>query len=150
MAAGLEEVLSELSRSQKFYRAHLNGIQAGEWDWKPFPACRSIREILNHWVDSFAAEDTALRSALDPAVPDVAVIQRLMREAGRRYSAGFQQRYEGAAMDDLCLEGRNRVGAVLASLGAEDNYHAGQIAFIRLAIDPEWDWVKAVHQTPEG
>ena len=150
MATGVEEVLSELYRSQKFYRTHLNGIQEGQWDWKPFPACRSIREILLHWVDSFASEDTALRSALEPVVPDVAVIQRLMREAGLRYGAGFHQRYAEATLDSLHSNGRTTVGAVLAGLGAEDNYHAGQIAFIRLATDPEWDWVKAVHQTPEA
>ena len=149
MAAGLDEILDNLYRSQKFFRAHLNGIQNEQWDWKPFPACRSIREILLHWADTFSAEDTALQSALELTVPDVTTVQRLMKEAGRRYGAGYRKKYADAPMDSLYPNGL-LVGTVLASLSGEDNYHAGQIAFIRLATDPDWDWVKAVHQTPEG
>ena len=147
MAAGLEAILDNLSRSQRFFRAHLNGIQDPQWDWKPFPACRSIREILVHWAETFSADDNALRLALQPDVPDVALVQRLMKEGGLRYATGFREQYSDAAMDSLFPNGL-AVGTVLASLSSEDNYHAGQIAFIRLATDPEWDWVKAVHQTP--
>lgn len=149
MAVGLDEILDNLYWSQKYFRAHLNGMQDHQWDWKPFPGCRSIREILVHWADVFSAGDTALHSALEPVVPNVVVVQKLMKEAGLRYGEGYRQRCADAPMDSLWPNG-TPVGSVLASLSGEDNYHAGQVAFIRLATDPEWDWVKAVHQTLEN
>jgi len=149
MAVGLDEILDSVYRSQKFLRAHLNGIQGDQWDWKPYSACRSIREILVHWAEQFAKDDASLHSALQSATPNVAVIQRLMKEAGLRDGARYHQQYLDAPMDSLFPNGLP-VGTVLASLSGEDNYHAGQIAFIRLATDPGWDWVKAVHQSPES
>ena len=32
MAVGLDEILSNLYWSQKYFRAHLNGIQDQQWD----------------------------------------------------------------------------------------------------------------------
>jgi hypothetical protein len=147
MAAGFEEVMDNLYRSQRFFRAHLNGILAEQWDWKPFPSCRSIREILLHWAEIFAADDAALETGLKAAVPDVASVQALMKEAGLRFGRGFSAPYVDSAMETRLPNGA-AVGTVLASLAGEDNYHAGQIAFIRLATEPAWDWVQAVHQTP--
>jgi hypothetical protein len=148
MAVGLEEILGSLSWSQRFFRAHLNGIQDEQWDWKPFPACRSIREILVHWAEYISADDTALRLALEMTTPDVAVVQRLMKEAGARFGDRYRQQYADTPMD-APYRNAITVGYVLAGLSGEDNYHAGQVAFIRLATDPDWDWVKAVHQSPE-
>ncbi len=148
MAVGLEEILGSLSWSQKFFRAHLNGIQDAQWDWKPFPACRSIREILVHWAENVSSADTALQLALEEAIPEVDVVQRLMKEASLRYVGKYRQQYANTSLD-APYRNTITVGDVLAGLSGEDNYHAGQIAFIRLATDPTWDWVKAVHQTPE-
>ena len=146
MAVGLDEVMDNFFRTQHFFRAHLNGMQAEQWDWKPFPACRSIREILLHWSEIFAADDKALENSLKATVPDVASVQVLMKEAGLRFGAGFSAQYTDRSLDSRLSNGV-AVGTALASLAGEDNYHAGQIAFIRLATEPEWDWVLAVHQT---
>ncbi len=148
MAVGLDEILDNFYRSQRSFRAHLNGMREEQWDWKPFPACRSIREILLHWADLFSPGETPLRAALKTATPDVAAVQRLMQEAGQRFGGGFREQYADAAMDSPFPNGL-ALGSVLAGLSSEDSYHAGQVAFIRLATDPAWDWVRAVHQTPE-
>ena len=147
MAAGLEEVMENFYRTQRFFRSHLNGMSAEQWDWKPFPVCRSIREILRHWAEVFAADDMALEASLKTAAPDVAAVQALMKEAGLRFGTEFSAQYAGSTLDTRLPNGV-AVGTALASLAGEDNYHAGQIAFIRLATEPEWDWVQAVHQTP--
>jgi hypothetical protein len=142
----LDEILDNLYRSQRFFRAHLNGMREGQWDWKPYPACRSVREILLHWVEVFDDGAAALRAALEEERPDVARVQSLMREAGLRYGERFRARYADTPLDSRLPNGV-AVATMLASLAAEDNYHAGQVAFIRLATDPTWDWVEAVHQT---
>lgn len=147
MAAGLEEVMDNFYRTQRFFRSHLNGMLAEQWDWKPFPACRSIREILLHWAEIFAADDMALETSLKTAVPDVAAVQALMKEAGLRFGTEFSAPYADSPLDTRLPNGV-AVGTALASMAGEDNYHAGQIAFIRLATEPDWDWVQAVHQTP--
>lgn len=147
MAVGLDEVLDNLYRSQRFFRCHLNEMQNEQWDWKPYPTCRSVREILLHWAEIFASDDADLGAALKEATPDVASVQGLMRQAGHRFGARFAAQYTDATLDTVLPNGV-AVGTVLASLAGEDNYHAGQVAFIRLATAPEWDWVRAVHQTP--
>jgi hypothetical protein len=38
-----------------------------------------------------------------------------------------------------------KLGRAIAYLTAEDFYHAGQIAFIRMASDPEWDYYACVY-----
>ena len=149
MAVGLDEIMASFHFSQRFFRAHLNGIRSDQWDWKPFPACRSIREILLHWADLYSPGQTGLQTALEPTEPNVATVQSLMKEAGERYAAEYHEKYADTPMDAPFRPNGITVGTVLASFPAEDNYHAGQIAFIRLATEPEWDWVKAVHQTPE-
>lgn len=149
MAVGLDEILDNFYRSQEFFRAHLNGMQDEQWDWKPFPACRSIREILLHWAELFSPGETPLQAALKQPLPDVVAVQRLMKEAGAQFGAGFREQCADSSMDSLFPNGV-AVGTILASLSGEDSYHAGQVAFIRLATDPDWDWVKAVHQTPES
>ena len=146
MAIGLEEVMENLYRTQRFFRAHLNGMQPEQWDWKPFPACRSVREILLHWAEIFAADDAALTAGLTAAFPNVASVQELMKEAGLRFGTGFSAQYAECGLDSRLPNGV-AVGTALASLAGEDNYHAGQIAFIRLATEPDWNWVQAVHQT---
>jgi hypothetical protein len=41
----------------------------------------------------------------------------------------------------VTLWGQERkLGSALAFLTSEDYYHAGQVAFIRLATNPEWDY----------
>lgn len=75
MAVGLDEILDNLYRSQRFFRAHLNGMREDQWDWKPYPACRSIREVLRHWADIFAGADPALRAHLEEVAPNVASVQ---------------------------------------------------------------------------
>ena len=149
MAVGLDEILQSFYSSQRFFRAHLNGMRADQWDWKPFPACRSIREILLHWAEQFSPGQTAFQAAMQAPTPDVAVLQRLMKEAGVRFAEAYREKYAETPMDAPFSNG-TPVGTVLAGFSGEDNYHAGQIAFIRLATDPDWDWVKAVHQTAEG
>lgn len=151
MAIGTEEMFANLSHSQRFFRAHLNGIRQEQWDWKPSPACRSVREILLHWTEMaemFGVGDGALQTSLKKATPDVSLVQALMKDAGLRFAAGFRAQYADSPMDSLLPNG-TAVGSMLAGLPAEDMYHAGQVAYIRLATDPAWDWVKAVHQTPE-
>lgn len=151
MAVGLDEILDNLYHSQRFFRAHLNGIRQEQWDWKPSPACRSVREILLHWTEMaemFGVGGGALQASLKEATPDVALVQSLMKEAGLRFGAELRAQYADSPLDSLLPNGTS-VGSMLAGLSAEDVYHAGQVAYIRLATDPGWDWIKAVHQTSE-
>ena len=119
MAIGLNEILVNFTHSQQFFRAHLNGITEDQWDWKPYPACRSIREILLHWADLFSPGETALQAALKPAVPEIAAVQGFMKEAGARFATKYREQYADSAMDSLFPNGA-ALGTMLAGFSAED------------------------------
>ena len=38
-----------------------------------------------------------------------------------------------------------KLGRAIAHLSSEDFYHAGQVAFIRIATDPSWDYYAVIY-----
>jgi len=55
---------------------------------------------------------------------------------------------EGLPLDaPLAIFGQHprKLGVVAASLTSEDEYHSGQVAFIRMATDPTWDYYAAMY-----
>ena len=142
-----------MHRALKFFLAHLNGLRDEQWDWKPSPACRSIREILRHLCETYM-EKTALEEELARTAPEVVRVQRLFEKAAKQDYERLRARYaetpldaEIAVPDGDWFLGRNRVkaGTLLARRAWEECYHTGQVVYIRLATDPDWNQEAAVY-----
>jgi len=153
MAFQLDDLIDTMHGALKFFLAHLNGLRDEQWDWKPSPACRSIREILAHLCETYE-DKAALEEELALTVPQVARVLTLFESAARQDYARLRARYaetpldaEIAVMGGDWFLGRNRVkaGTLLARRPWEECYHTGQVVYIRLATDPNWNQEEAVY-----
>jgi uncharacterized damage-inducible protein DinB len=46
----LNSLIESIHASRKYFLNHIKGLRQDQWDWKPFPECKSIRETLAHLV----------------------------------------------------------------------------------------------------
>lgn len=58
MAFTAAELIDGVRHSRRHFLKHLRGLRDDQWDWKPYPECKSIRETLAHlvWVDRIATD----------------------------------------------------------------------------------------------
>ncbi len=158
MAFEIDDLIDNMRGALRFFLCHLNGLPARQWDWKPSPACRSIREMLLHLSETYE-DKAALEEELARPVPDVARVQALFEQAARKDYGRLRAKYADTPLDaeitvpggDFFLgKGSVKAGTLLARRAWEECYHTGQVVYIRLATDPEWDQEKAAYGLPSG
>lgn len=159
MAFTTADLLESLRFSRTYFLKHLRGLREEQWDWKPYPECKSIRETLIHLMQ----DDLVSQQFGDACEPDYSSVEREVatQVQGKdidgilsALDAGHQalldllrSRYTDTPLDaEIVLWGAPlKLGQALAYLSAEDYYHAGQVAFVRMAMDPSWDYYAAVY-----
>jgi hypothetical protein len=157
VAFEIDDLVDNMHGALRFFLAHLHGLRDEQWDWKPAPACRSIREMLRHLCETYE-DRAALEDALARPTPDVSQVQALFEAAAKRDYAHLRRKYADTPLDaeiavpngDWFL-GRTSVkaGTLLARRAWEECYHTGQVVAIRQATDPDWD-PSAVYGSPDG
>jgi uncharacterized damage-inducible protein DinB len=147
-------LIEAIRHSRRHFLKHLRGLPDDQWDWKPYPECKSIRETLAHlvWIDR-----VALVSLETGAEPDYAALEEpehdrdrlraLLEASHERLCQYLTTRYAAAPLDtEVSLYGdRQPLGRALAYFPSEDYYHSGQVAFIRMATDPGWDYYASIY-----
>lgn len=143
----LDDLVDNMTGALRFFLAHLDGLKADQWDWKPAPACRSVREMLRHLCETYP-DKAALEKALARPAPDVSEVQALFEAAALADYARLRARYAGTPLgveiaipngDWFLGSAAVKAGTLLARRAWEECYHTGQIVYIRLATDPDWD-----------
>ena len=163
MAFDLNDLLAGVRASRQHFLKHLQGLGEDQWDWKPYPECKSIRETVIHLVGDDRAALQSLNTGQEPTYD--AIMEEVGREAPSAVKgllgmlershealcAEIERRYAGSPLDTVaCIYGSNmKLAAGIPHLSSEDFYHAGQVAFARMASDPAWDYYGAVYG-PEG
>jgi len=146
-AFALDDLVDNMTGALRFLLAHLDGLKADQWDWKPAPACRSVRETLRHLCETYP-DKAALEEALARPVPDVSEVQALFEAAALADYARLRARYADTPLGaPVAVPGGDwflgrasvKAGTLLARRAWEECYHTGQVVCIRLATDPEWD-----------
>lgn len=154
MPLTLDDLLAGLERSREHFLKHLDGLDDDQWDFKPFPECKSIRETLQHLVVDDRAALNSLRSGEEPDYEagacnekDIDALRALLDQSHQTLINEIRIRYANSPLDtDICVWGSHeKVGAGVPYFSSEDFYHAGQVAFIRMASDPEWDYYEAIY-----
>jgi len=161
MALTLDEMLEVSRRSRAQFEKHLKGLTAEQWDWKPYPECKSVRQTLLHMIgtDTWTLEDLDAEETtpnydahLEAAERDYGTVSPenlliALHDTRARLLVRLTERYGDAALDaPMRLWGATgKLGTQLARLPSEDHYHAGQVAFIRMATDPAWDYYSAIY-----
>jgi uncharacterized damage-inducible protein DinB len=149
MAFTAAELIDGIRHSRRHFLKHLRGLRDDQWDWKPYPECKSVRETLAHlvWVDRTAL--ASLETGTEPDYPafeeserDLDRLRAKLEESHERLCQFLTANYASAPLDaEVSLYAdRQTLGRALAYFPSEDYYHAGQVAFIRMATDPSWDY----------
>jgi hypothetical protein len=148
-----DDLQENMHGALKFFLAHLNGLRHEQWDWAPSPACRSIRQILQHLCETYP-DKADLEEELARPVPEVARVQALFAAAARQDYAALCRRYADIPLDTEMeipegdwFSGRGQVkaGTLLGRRTWEECYHTGQIVLLRLATDPDWALEESVY-----
>ncbi len=154
MAFTLDDLIENVRASRRFALKHLVGLREDQWDWKPYPECKTIRETLAHLISDDRAALQALETGQEPdyealqeSERDLTRLRALLEESHETLCAFLRAHYAEAPLDTEAsfFGSPMKLGRGVAYLTAEDYYHAGQIAFIRMATDPNWDYYTAIY-----
>ncbi len=150
----LDDLIGGLDRSRNHFYKHLKGLRDDQWDFKPFPECKSIRETLQHLVADDRAALESIRTGEEPnyealacTESDLAKLRAILKESHEVLLNEIKTRYANASLDaDICVWGHHeKLGAGVPYFSGEDWYHAGQVAFARMASDPDWNYYETIY-----
>lgn len=154
MALTVATLVNGLIESRSHVLKHMEGMTPEQLDWKPYPECKSARETLAHLGIDDRAALQSLQTGVEPDYAALTVpvdeIDRLKATVAETHSAlvaYLLETYSETPLDtEICVWGAKRpLGMAIPSFSSEDHYHAGQIAFIRMATDPAWDYYSAIY-----
>jgi len=137
MAFTVEDLIDSLRSSRRHFLKHLEGVREDQWDWKPYPECKSILETLAHLISDDRAAPQSMEmgkepdyDALQESETDLARLCALMDEAHERLCTFIKTRFASAPLDtEVSAYGSPmKLGSAIACLTSEDYYHAGQVA----------------------
>ncbi len=148
------EMANGLDESRAYLLKHLKGVTEEQMDWKPYPECKSIRETLQHLVSDDLAGIASLQQEGEPnydayqcQLTDTAELLNEMAAKRKELIAAVRSRCAGMGpLAPVTIWGMPMALAQAVSMvQGEDAYHAGQIAFVRMATDPAWDYYKQIY-----
>lgn len=66
MSITIDDLIGGLERSRSHLLRHLKGVKESQWDWKPYPEAKSLRETLQHLVIDDRAALESMRTGEEP------------------------------------------------------------------------------------
>src|ERR1051326_6577263 len=144
MAFTLNDLLDGVRSSRKHFLKHVAGVTEEQWDWKPYPECKSLRETLVHLIIDDRAALSALQEPGEPnyeglehvvnaeAGNDLARLHSLLEESHAKLLSYIQDHYGNAPLDtEVSIFGSPMKLGAVSYLSAEDYSHAGPAASLR-------------------
>jgi hypothetical protein len=161
MALTLDDLLDGLRASRLFFYKHISGLTDEQWSWKPYPECKSVTRTIVHLVANDRAALQSLATNAEPEyeqISEAATVEAagdrdralaMLQQSHDQLCAAIAARFGSAPMDaEMCAWGSvKKLPVAVGYLSSEDFYHAGQVAFIRLATDPSWDYLGQIYGT---
>ena len=158
MSISNEEFVVSIEKSRAYFLRHLNGIGLEQIDWKPYPGCKNVIETLQHLIvdDRMALE--SMKTMAEPNYADCVVEEKdfdvlleLLSESHRNLTSYLRDRFNNEVLDTPgCAWGAIMPGALaIAYLSSEDFYHSGQVAYIRMATQPDWNYYESIYGMEE-
>ena len=150
----LRQALEAKGESRDYFLKHVLGMRDDQWHFKPFAECKSAFETLQHLIIDDQSAVDSIRSGAEPdyeAYPPAEGSPEELLLALKASHTGLlteiESRYPNPdGTSQICIWGSQRpFRSGVGWLSSEDFYHAGQIAFIRMATDPTWDYYNAVY-----
>jgi uncharacterized damage-inducible protein DinB len=154
MAFGIDDLISGVKESRRHFLKHLKGLRDEQWNWKPYPECKSVRETLAHLISDDRATIYLLEHGKFPnfdemevGETDVERLLTLLADSHQKYCSFVKEKFAETQLDSevAFFGGKTKLGLAIAGISSEDYYHAGQVAFIRMATDPSWDYYASIY-----
>jgi len=154
----LDLLIEGIRSSRKYFLNHIKGLRDDQWDWKPYPECKSIAETLAHLITDDRAAIHMLETGQFPdfgsileRTADPEELRALLAESHENLCAFLREKFAETPLDTQVnyFEGTVTLGQAIIGISAEDYYHAGQVAFIRMATDPQWDYYRSIYNFAE-
>jgi len=157
MTLDVHFLIEGVRESRRYFLRHLDGVRDDQWDWKPYPECKTIRETLAHLITDDRAYVAVLEKGAFPDFEglvehetDIAKLLALLAESHEALCAFLRDKFADTPLDTkvFFFGGDVELAHAVARISYEDCYHAGQVAFIRMATDREWDYYRSVYGGP--
>lgn len=154
MAYTLEDTLEVIKSSRKHFLRHLKGIKPEQLTWKPYAECKNVIETLAHLITDDKAAMDSMESGKEPNYDALMVTEtdpeKLLQMMGESHLAllnYIQTKYANTPLDtEILIWGSPmKLASAAPLISSEDYYHAGQVAFIRMATDPGWDYYGTIY-----
>ncbi len=154
MAQDLDTLIQGIRESRQYFLKHIQGVRDDQWDWKPYPQCKSVRETVAHLISDDRAFIEILDKgkiedygSLDEQERDLAKLLDMLAKSHESLCAFIRHKFAGTPLDTPVnfFTGETPLGHAIAGISSEDYYHAGQVAFIRMATDPTWDYYAHIY-----
>jgi uncharacterized damage-inducible protein DinB len=154
MAYTFDDVLTAVRDSRSHFLKHIEGITAEQWQWKPHQEAKSIAEIVAHLVTDDRMALQSLQNGQKPVYRRAQVSERdpakLLAELHQSHEAlsnYLLEHFSVTPLDTIVTAWgiKMKLGKAAGHIVAEDYYHAGQAAYIRLATEPDWDYYATIY-----
>jgi len=152
-------LIDMVATSRRAFLRHLDGLPDEAWSWKPYAESKSVLETLAHLrVDDLMAleslktgEEPDYETATEMVAPTISsgkdALLANLAESHAALIAYLRDNFAEARLDTpICVWGATQPLATgIPFFCSEDYYHAGQVAFIRMAQDPTWDYYASIY-----
>lgn len=154
MAFDIADLVQGIVSSRAWFFRHLRGLNDEQWIWKPYPECKNVREILQHLVIDDLAALESLKTGQHPnydaysiTETDISKLMHMLEHSHKALVDYLRNTFEGSPLDtEICVWGEPmKLGRGVAYFSSEDFYHAGQVAYIRMATDSSWNYYEEIY-----
>ena len=158
----LNGLIESVISSRKYFLRHLEGLPDEAWTFKPFSECKNILETQVHLRndDEMAAEsiltkeepdyETATIGAYEEVANGPDVLLNRLAVSHQRLLDLIRSEFSSESLNgEICIWGSMKpLYRGVPYLSSEDFYHAGQVAFVRMAIQPDWNYYGDIYGAP--
>lgn len=155
----LDALIEGVADSRAYFLKHIEGLPDQAWTFKPYPECKSVLETLVHLRidDDMAVESILSQTEPDYAAATVGAYEQTDRGSDfllARLATSHQAlldllrtRFADSPLDaEICVWGAKMpLYRGIPYFSSEDFYHAGQVAYIRMAIQPDWNYYGEIY-----
>ena len=146
----IDQLIAKLDESRSWLLKLLDGLKPDQWDAKPYPNVKSIRETLEHMVINDRVVPLMMRGE-EPDYEKHAPKQgmspesllTLLKETQAQKLSSIRNQFKDrdlAEEIDTVYSGRQPIWAEIISVAYEEWYHIGQMSLVRQGTDSDWDY----------
>ena len=159
MALSNRDFIDGLRASRRHLLKHLHGLTPEQAQWKPYPECKCIAETLAHLVVDDKAALESFQTLAEPAYDQIQApegtydeLRAALDQSHHELTSWLEAHLGDAPLDHPSSGFGHPLPAcrAIAHISSEDYYHAGQVAFVRMATDPAWEYYGEIYGGSES